>query len=51
VLDNVVNHPVAPGYWVHAVTADGTCLDVSAMVPNTRCAITPYMEPPSARNL
>jgi hypothetical protein len=47
-LDNVVNHPVSPGYRVHAVTADGAYLDVSAMVPNTRCAITPYMEPPSA---
>jgi hypothetical protein len=41
VLDNVVNHPVSPGYGVHAVTIDGTCLEVSAVVPNTRCAITP----------
>src|SRR6185312_2412905 len=47
VLDNVVNHPVSPGYGVHAVTVDGTCLDIAAMVPNTRWAITPYVEPPS----
>ena len=47
-LDNVINHPVWPGYGVHAVTVDGTCLDIAAMVPNTRWAITPYVEPPSA---
>ena len=51
VLDNVVNHPVSPGYGLHAVTAEAACLDVSAMVPRTRCAITPYMEPPSASKL
>ena len=48
VLDNVVNHPVWPGYGVHAV--DGTCLDIAAMVPNTRWAITPYVEPRLLRN-
>jgi hypothetical protein len=26
VLDNVVNHPVSPGYRLHAVTADGIVL-------------------------
>jgi hypothetical protein len=48
VLDNVVDHPVSPRYGVHAVTADDTCLDFSAMVPKTRCAITTYMDPPAS---
>ena len=51
VLDNVVNHPVWPDYGVHTVTADGTWPDVSAMVPNTGRALTPYMEPPSTSEL